>query len=43
MEYFEEDVYRSACSRLSLRHCRSFKPQELSNTVSQVKPIVLEF
>jgi len=33
MEYFEEDVYRSACSRLSLRHCRSFKPQELSNTV----------
>jgi len=33
MEYFDEDVYRAACSRLSLQRCRHFKPQELSNTV----------
>lgn len=33
-EYFNEDVYRAAASELTLRKSRSFKPQELSNTVS---------
>jgi hypothetical protein len=34
MEYFDEEVYKAAASELTLRKSRSFKPQELSNTVS---------
>ena len=34
VEYFNEDVYRAAASELTLRKSQSFKPQELSNTVS---------
>jgi hypothetical protein len=33
VEYFDEKVYKTAASELSLRDCQSFKPQELSNTV----------
>jgi len=33
VEYFNEDVYRAAASELPLRDARSFKPQEMSNTV----------
>ena len=34
VEYFDEAVYQAAASELTLRRSRSFKPQELSNTVS---------
>jgi hypothetical protein len=33
-EYFDEEVYKAAASELTLRKSYSFKPQELSNTVS---------
>lgn len=33
MEYFDEAVFKAAVSELTLTKSRSFKPQELSNTV----------
>lgn len=33
LEYFNDDLYRSIASRLSVDHAHRFKPQELSNTV----------
>lgn len=32
-EYFDEDVYRVICSKLTLDRGAHFKPQELSNTL----------
>lgn len=40
-EYFNEDVYKAAASELTLRKSRSFKPQELSNTVSRKRRLLI--
>jgi hypothetical protein len=32
-EYFDLDAFRTGASRLNFQHIRSFKPQEMSNTV----------
>ncbi len=35
VEYYDEAVFKAAASELTLSKSRSFKPQELSNTVSK--------
>jgi len=33
VEYFDEEVFRTATSEISSRDASSFKPQEMSNTI----------